>query len=80
MSALQAGLLWHPAGMTPWIDVLSSVIVITMVVFCSGDRPTATWMLLGIHEAHFESRRLSSLTAGLHCRKAAMTSGEDCQS
>ena len=32
MLALQAGLLWHPAGMTPWIDVLSPAIVIAVVV------------------------------------------------
>ena len=30
--ALQAGLLWYPAGMTPWIDVLSPAIVIAVVV------------------------------------------------
>ena len=32
MLALQAGLLWHPAGMTPWIDVLSPAIMIAVVV------------------------------------------------
>ena len=30
--ALQAGLLWHPVGMTPWIDVISPAIVIAVVV------------------------------------------------